>query len=88
MSSNAVAVRSFRLWKLKEDLEKQVKQLDEVAVRSFRLWKLKDVELAQELLQRDVAVRSFRLWKLKAATIRARSLAVATLQFVRSDCGN
>ncbi len=36
-----VAVRSFRLWKLKGDAMSNQKMCDDVAVRSFRLWKLK-----------------------------------------------
>ena len=85
-----VAVRSFRLWKLKgSPRSAHTGTFSLVAVRSFRLWKLKDnLRAVCRIRHQEVAVRSFRLWKLKATKRAHQGLSVPLLQFVRSDCGN
>ena len=86
---SAVAVHSFRLWKLKAYTGDADKYADDVAVHSFRLWKLK-VEFIVRVRFRFHGCSSLVPIVETESFTGEYFIAVRDeqLQFTRSDCGN
>ena len=84
-----VAVRSFRLWKLKDVKQNaQTSTIMSVAVRSFRLWKLKEGR-AKTIARYSLGCSSFvPIVETERDVDGSGWHDFDMLQFVRSDCGN